>query len=169
MQPHEATAGWIGAGVLRLARDAALRDAACDGSLDAEAFGSEVLRHDPPVQNTRRTLAADVTIADCALRAGDSVLVVLASAERDPRRHAEPDRFRLDRPRPPSLDLGAGPHRCPGGALALRIACAAWRALVEGTRSDAFAALADRVCWRPSANVRMPVFGVAPRHVRIVS
>ena len=72
MQPHEATAGWIGAGVLRLARDAALRDAALAGSLDDEAFGTEVLRHDPPVQNTRRTLAADVSIADCVLRTGDS-------------------------------------------------------------------------------------------------
>lgn len=169
MQPHEATAGWIGAGVLRLARDAALRDAACNGSLDAEAFGSEVLRHDPPVQNTRRTLAADVTITGCALRAGNSVLVVLAAAERDPRRHAEPDRFRLDRPRPPSLDLGAGPHRCPGGGLALRIACAAWHALAKDTPPDAFAALADRVRWRPSANVRAPVFGAAPRHDSIAS
>ncbi|MEO6743146.1 MAG: cytochrome P450 [Caldimonas sp.] len=169
MQPHEATAGWIGAGVLRLARDAALRDAACNGSLDAEAFGSEVLRHDPPVQNTRRTLATDVSIGACTVRAGDSVLIVLASAERDPRRHAEPDRFRLDRPRPPSLDLGAGPHRCPGGGFALRIACAAWHALAKDAPPEAFAALADRVRWRPSANVRAPVFGAAPRHDSIAS
>jgi len=159
MQPHEATAGWIGAGVLRLARDAALRDTALAGALDDEAFGTEVLRHDPPVQNTRRTLAADVSVADCLLRTGETVLIVLAAAERDPRRHAEPDRFRLDRPRLPSLDLGAGPHRCPGGPFALRLACAAWRALTKGARPEAFADLAERVRWLPSANVRMPVFG----------
>ena len=169
MQPHEATAGWIGAGVLQLARDAALLAAARNGSFDAEAFGSEVLRHDPPIQNTRRTLVADVSIGDCTMRAGASVLIVLASAERDPRRHAEPDRFRLDRPRPPALGLGAGPHRCPGGGLALRMACAAWHALAKDAPPDAFDALADRVRWRPSANVRAPVFGAAPRHDSITS
>ena len=161
MQPHEATAGWIGAGVLRLARDAALRDAVLAGALDIKAFGAEVLRHDPPVQNTRRTLAADVAIADCLLRSGETVLIVLAAAERDPRRHAEPDRFRLDRPRLPSLVLGAGRHRCPGGSFALRIACAAWRAMTTGARPEAFAALVERVRWLPSANVRRPVFGAA--------
>ena len=68
MQPHEATAGLIGAGILRLAAMRALCRAAADGTLDVEAFGAEVLRHDPPVQNTRRTLAGDVSLCARALR-----------------------------------------------------------------------------------------------------
>ena len=161
MQPHEATAGLLGAGMLRLARDAALGQAASNGTLDLEAFGAEVLRHDPPVQNTRRTLADDVALADGRMRAGDSVLIVLAAAERDPRRHAEPDRFRLDRAQPPALGLGAGPHRCPGGSFALRIAAAGWQALARGTPADRLAALGERVRWRPSPNVRIALFGSA--------
>jgi cytochrome P450 len=161
MQPHEATAGLLGAGLLRLARSAALCEAAANGTLDLAAFGAEVLRHDPPVQNTRRTLADDVALAGCRMGAGDSVLVVLAAAERDPRRHPEPDRFRLDRVQPPALGLGAGPHRCPGGSFALRIAAAGWHALARGTPPDRLAALAERVRWRPSPNVRIAVFGRA--------
>ena len=161
MQPHEATAGLLGAGMLRLGRDATLGRAASDGTLDLGAFGAEVLRHDPPVQNTRRTLADDVALADGRMRAGDSVLIVLAAAERDPRRHAEPDRFRLDRVQPPALGLGAGPHRCPGGSFALRIAAAGWHALARGTSADRLAALGERVRWRPSPNVRIALFGSA--------
>jgi len=161
MQPHEATAGLLGAGMLRLAGDAALREAAASGTLDLDAFGPEVLRHDPPVQNTRRTLAADVSLFNCSMCAGDSVLIVLASAERDPHRHAEPDRFWLDRAQPPARDLGAGPHRCPGGSFALRIASTGWRALTQAVPPDRVATLADQVGWRPSPNVRMPVFGRA--------
>jgi phosphopantothenoylcysteine decarboxylase/phosphopantothenate--cysteine ligase len=100
----------------------AIAKQAANGTLDLAAFGAEVLRHDPPVQNTRRTLADDVALAGCRMGAGDSVLVVLAAAERDLRRHPEPDRFRLARVQPPALGLGAGPHRCPGGSFALRIA-----------------------------------------------
>ena len=50
MQPHEATAGLIGAGLLRLAADQGLQKAAVAGTLDCGQFGTEVLRHDPPIQ-----------------------------------------------------------------------------------------------------------------------
>ena len=164
MQPHDATAGLIGAGVLRLALDPALRTAALDGSLPWEAFGAEVLRHDPPVHNTRRTLAADMQIGGVPMRAGDTLLIVLAAAERDPARHDAPDRFRLDRAPLASLVLGAGAHVCPGAAIGLTIAQAGWRALLSGASAPALAALAGRVRWRASVNARLPFFGQgAPR------
>jgi len=159
MQPHEATAGLIGAGLLRLALDPALRAAALDGRLDWQRFGTELLRHDPPIQNTRRSLAGAARIDGHAMTEGDTLLLVLAAAERDPARHPEPDAFRLDRGALPALGLGAGVHRCPGGAHALALAGAAWRALTAGVSADALAGLAERVTWRPSVNARLPIFG----------
>ena len=159
MQPHDATAGLIGAGVLRLSLDGALRAAALDGSLRWQAFGAEVMRHDPSTHNTRRTLAADAVIGDQALPAGTALLLVLAAAGRDPARHDDPDRFLLDRPPQPPLVLGAGPHACPGGSIALAIAQEAWQALLRDDTESALGALGGRVRWRASVNVRLPVFG----------
>ena len=162
MQPHEATAGLIGAGLLRLAEDAGVRDAALACTLDWHAFGIEVLRHDPPVQNTRRTLAADVTIEGARMRAGDTVLLILAAAARDPAVHELPEAFRLDRTTRTELPLGAGAHACPGGAAALAIAACTWRHVVERASSSGLEALAQEVSWQPSINARIPVFGPAP-------
>jgi cytochrome P450 len=117
----------------------------------------EVLRHDPPVQNTRRFVARDGELAGRAVAVGDTVLVVLAAANRDPALVAEPDRFDLDRADRRQLTLGAGTHACPGGALALAIAEAAVaRLLANGLDLEP---LATPVGYRPSANTRIPVFG----------
>lgn len=162
MQPHEATAGLIGAGLLRLAEDARVRDAALAGTLDWNAFGAEVLRHDPPVQNTRRTLAADFTIEGARMHAGDTVLLVLAAAARDPQAHEAPDDFRVDRTARSELPLGAGAHACPGGAAALSIAACTWRYLVERVSATGLEALTRGVSWRPSVNARIAVFARQP-------
>jgi cytochrome P450 len=161
-QPHEATAGLMGAGLLRLAQEPHLHAAAIAGTLDWPRFGEEVLRHDPPVQNTRRTLAADAVIDGAKLRAGDTLLLILASAARDPAVHASPDAFMLDRPARPDFALGIGPHACPGGAAAVAIASCLWRDVVQHTPLQALQALTQPVSWRASVNARMPVFASPP-------
>ena len=161
-QPHEATAGLMGAGLLRLAQEPRFHAAAIAGTLDWHRFGEEVLRHDPPVQNTRRTLAEDAVIDAVQLRAGDTLLLILASAARDPAVHASPDEFVLDRSAKPDFALGIGPHACPGGAAAVTIASCLWRDVVKHTPLQALQALAQAVCWRASVNARMPVFGIRP-------
>ncbi|MGT2491238.1 hypothetical protein ACU4GD_13755 [Cupriavidus basilensis] len=72
-----------------------------------------VLREDPPVQNTRRFLAADARLYGADLKAGDAVLLVLAAASLDERVPAESAR---------PWTLGAGRHACPGDALAVSVA-----------------------------------------------
>jgi cytochrome P450 len=158
MQPHEATAGLIGAGLLRLAKDAGLRSAALAGTLRWDHFGEEVLRHDPPIQNTRRVLAADVMFDDKLVHAGETVLLVLASAARDLPSDESPDEFRLTRSTRSPLPLGTGAHACPGGAGALAIAACAWRHIAGRAGSDGLEALAQGVTWRPSVNARIPSF-----------
>jgi cytochrome P450 len=161
MQPHDATAGLIGAGVLRFIHDPALWSAAHDPQFPWDRFAAEVLRFDPPVHNTRRVLAADARLCGQSVQAGDTLLIVLAAAERDPARHDEPHRFRLDRPARDSLQFGAGPHACPGARMATAIAVAGWRALLSSDSIEPLTRLASDVRWRPSVNARVPVFSPA--------
>jgi cytochrome P450 len=158
MQPHEATAGLIGAGLLRLAKDAGLRSAALAGTLRWDHFGEEVLRHDPPIQNTRRVLAADVMFDDKLVPAGETVVLVLASAARDLPSDQAPDEFWLTRSTRSTLPLGAGAHACPGGPAALAIAECAWQYIAGRAGLEGLEALAQGVTWRPSVNARIPAF-----------
>ena len=158
MQPHEATAGLIGAGLLRLAAEEGLRAGAVAGTLRWDLFGQEVLRHDPPIQNTRRIMATDTTIEGRPVCAGDTVLLVLASAARDLPPHEAPDAFRLDRLQRTTLSLGAGAHACPGGPAALAIASCAWQHVAAQAGPGGLEALARGVTWRPSVNARIPLF-----------
>jgi cytochrome P450 len=140
LQAYEATAGLIGNTLLALARNPGL----CERDLDAVI--EEVLRLDPPVQNTRRFVAESGAIAGREMREGDAVLVVLAAAGRDPA--ALRDRF--------LFTFGDGRHACPGQALATAIARAGVeQALAAGVDP---APLAEGVSYRPSVNVRIPVW-----------
>ena len=158
MQPHEATAGLIGAGLLRLAGDSGLRNAAVAGTLDWGQFGTEVLRHDPPIQNTRRVMAATASFDGQQICAGETVLLVLASAARDLPVTDAPDEFRLHRTSATALPLGAGAHACPGGPAALAIAACAWQHIAKHAGADGLAAMARGVSWRSSVNARIPTF-----------
>lgn len=158
MQPYEATAGLMGAGLLTLAADQRLRNAAVAGSLDWDKFGEEVLRHDPPIQNTRRVMAGDMTFDGQRVCAGETVLLVLASAARNLPPKDAPDEFRLNRSTRVTLTLGAGTHACPGGPAALAIAACAWQHITKHAGSDGLAAIARGVTWRPSVNARIPTF-----------
>lgn len=152
-QSYEATAGLIGNTLMALARDSSLRRAS------APAVVTEVARHDAPVQNTRRFVAVNTVVAGQALRAGETVLVVLAAANRDPAANVAPERFDPDRRSPRTFTFGLGPHACPGAILATTIAAAGVTAL--GACGLALDDLAGQVRYRPSVNTRVPVFGGA--------
>ncbi|WGT66545.1 cytochrome P450 [Variovorax paradoxus] len=155
-QTCDATAGLLGNSLVVLMREPDLRAAArTQGGL--HAIVEETARHDPAVQNTRRFVAEPVTMAGVQLGAGEAVLLVLASANRDPEFNAEPDRFMPIRTRRRMLGFGHGVHACPGQALACTLAAAGLEALLaRGLDLDA---LRERGWhYRPSANARIPVF-----------
>ena len=155
-QTCDATAGLLGNSLVALLREPALRGIARtrDG---LHAIVEETARHDPSVQNTRRFVAQPVTIAGVPLAAGDAVLLVLASANRDPAANAEPDRFMPVRAQRRMFGFGHGVHACPGQALACTLAAAGLEAL--RARSPVLDALRERGWhYRPSANARIPVF-----------
>ncbi|WP_327738223.1 cytochrome P450 [Streptomyces nojiriensis] len=51
------------------------------------------------------------------LETGDPILVVLAAANRDPGKYADPDALDIHRGGVPHLSFGHGPHHCLGAAL----------------------------------------------------
>ena len=156
-QACEAMAGLIGNTLVALGRQLAARLPGPPAGAGLRAIIAEVVRHDPPVQNTRRFLARDGLIGGQALKAGDTVLVVLAAANRDPIANPDPARFDPLRPARLSFTFGAGPHACPGEAVATTIAEVGVTALLaSGVRPER---LVQRVTYRPSANTRVPVFG----------
>jgi cytochrome P450 len=83
-----------------------------------EAAVDEALRFEVPMLVTHRIARIDSELRGVAIPAGASVIAVLASANRDESRHADPERFDLHRPRRPNASFGAGPHVCLGMALA---------------------------------------------------
>ena len=154
-QAYEATAGLIGNTALALGARPELAGALrrAPGGLDEVL--AEVLRHDAPVQNTRRFVARDVAISGERMAKGDVVLVVLAAANRDPEANPQPEMFEPFRKARRTFTFGLGDHLCPGPALALAIARAGVERLLH-TELD-FGKLAA-VSYRPSLNVRVPRF-----------
>ncbi len=154
VQSHDATAGLIGNTLVALGRHREARERlAADPDL-LPAVLLEVLRHDPPVQNTRRFVARDGGVAGQEMREGDAVLVLLAAANRDPAANPSPERFDPCRQERRIFTFGAGIHACPGDALAIAIARAGVeRLLLAGLDPERFAAA---VTYRPSANARIP-------------
>jgi cytochrome P450 len=149
-QSYEATAGLIGNTLVALARHTDLRRA-------VPAVVREVVRHDPPVQNTRRFVAQDGRVAGVEMKAGDAILVVLAAANRDPEANPEPAEFDVMRAVPRVFTFSVGPHACPGTMLATTIAAAGVQQLIAS--GLVFEGLADAVRYRPSVNTRIPLFG----------
>lgn len=156
-QSYEATAGLIGNTLVALA---------CEPDLLARVMVephllpliiAEVVRHDPPVQNTRRYLAADSVVAGQTMREGDAVLVVLAAANRDPHANPHPNLFDPHRANRRSFTFGLGDHACPGERLAAAITQAGIEQILA-SGLDLSATVAN-LRYRPSANTRIPLFG----------
>lgn len=105
-----------------------------DRSLIKPAF-DEVLRWEAPVQTFFRTTTRDVEMAHIRIPEGSKVLLFLGSANRDPRKWPDPERFDVTRRPMGHVGLGSGIHVCVGQlvarleaelmfeALADRVAC----------------------------------------------
>ncbi|CAL9290559.1 cytochrome P450 [Streptomyces sp. SudanB182_2057] len=78
----------------------------------------ELLRWHPPVLTFRRTAVRDTELAGRRIRAGDKVVVFHASANRDERVFADPDRLDPARSPNPHVSFGDGPHVCLGAHFA---------------------------------------------------
>jgi 4-methoxybenzoate monooxygenase (O-demethylating) len=78
----------------------------------------EVLRWESPIQTFFRTTTREVDIGGIEIPQDAKVLLFLASANRDPRRWDEPERFDIKRRAAGHVAFGAGIHLCVGQMLA---------------------------------------------------
>src|SRR5215471_8858451 len=78
----------------------------------------EILRFESPVVQTARIPMRDLEIGGCPIRRGESVMMSLAAANRDPDRYREPDRFDVGRKEIHHQSFGGGAHFCLGAPLA---------------------------------------------------
>ena len=115
---HETTVNLIANAAQEMLRTPAHWAAlAADPSL-AASIVEETLRFDPPVQLVMRIAGADLRIGAIDIPRGDTMLLLLAAAQRDPAMYDRAGEFRLDRESARHLSFGLGPHFCLGAPLA---------------------------------------------------
>ncbi|MGY0486083.1 cytochrome P450 family protein [Streptomyces sp. WG-D5] len=120
----ETTINLIGTGTYSLLRNPEQRSE-LQRAIDREEWAlldsgiEEMLRYDGPVEiATWRFATQPLEIGGRRISVGDPVLVVLAAANRDPARFADPDVLDLARKENPHLGFGHGIHYCLGAPLA---------------------------------------------------
>ncbi len=158
-QTYEASAGLIGNTLVALAAQPSLQRQL---EADPAALGAaiqEVLRTDPPVQNTRRFVQRTGVVAGEFMRQGDAILVLLGAAGRDPAANPDPQRFDPGRRGRRIFSFGGGVHACPGARIALAIAEAGVAQLLAAGADPG--RLARTLRYRASLNGRIALFGAA--------
>jgi pimeloyl-[acyl-carrier protein] synthase len=115
---HETTVNLIAGGTLALLRDRDQLELLRAQPELARTAVEELLRFSPPVQWTGRVAAAGLEIDGRRVEPGQTVVGILAAANRDPAVFDEPDRLDVTRDPNPHLSFGRGIHFCLGAPLA---------------------------------------------------
>lgn len=116
---NETTTKLISNAVLQLARHPDQRRLLVDDPDLVAGAVEELLRFDGTVQSTFRIVTKETELEGVELVPGTMVLVMVASANRDPARFADPDSFDVTRGNAREhLGLGFGIHHCLGANLA---------------------------------------------------
>lgn len=115
---HHNTAILITRGVLTLLQHPEQLAELRSGAMHVSSAVDELLRHHPPAIAVPRHAVEDVEIGGVAIPGGSYVHVVLAAANHDPGRVADPDSFDIHRAGGEGLAFGHGIHSCLGTRLA---------------------------------------------------
>ena len=115
---HETTTHLLGNGMLALLNsDSELQRIKLNPDLIPSAV-DEMARFDGSVPRSWRITKNAMEISGVSIPAGELVLPMLSSANRDENEFADPDRFNLDRDTRKHLAFGRGVHVCLGAPLA---------------------------------------------------
>jgi cytochrome P450 len=117
----------------------------------APAIVEETLRYDPPVQLVGRVAGEDMTVGGVPVPKGDTMMLLLAAAHRDPSANERPDDFDPERQTVRHHAFGLGPHFCLGAPLARLEATVALSAV---TRRFPHARLDGEPAYKPHVTLR---------------
>ncbi len=127
----DTTGSAISSAVVQLADD---RETRLELANDPDALAvavEEFLRFEPPQFALARTAKEDVEIGGQEIRAGERMLLVWASGNRDGGVFDDPDELVLDRFPNRHMTFGLGAHRCLGSTMARRMMATTLRALFQ--------------------------------------
>lgn len=148
---HETTVNLIANAVLAMLRHPQYWAALGSDPERASGIVEETLRCDPPVQLMGRIAGTDMTIGGTRIPKGDTMMLLLAAAHRDPAVTDRPDEFDPTRSPIRHLAFGLGAHFCLGSPLA-RLEAAV--ALSSVTRRFPGARLAAEPVYKPHVTLR---------------
>lgn len=116
-------------------------------------FIEECLRLEAPESELKRITTTDVRLGNTMIPAGSVVMLMLRTANRDPKHFERPEEIILDRPHKKHLSFGGGYHYCLGVGMARLEAKHALKAVLEKMPGLALDETKP-VTWFPSPHFR---------------
>jgi len=152
---HDSTTSAMGICLRYLAEDTAAQTHLRANPGGIPAAIEEILRLQAPVIQMPRIVTKDVELGGRALKAGDRVLLVFASGNRDARQFEAPEECRLDRASNRHLSFGSGIHVCIGNGLARQEIRVTVEELLRRTEMFGLAEEPRREFWHPYGVTRL--------------
>lgn len=156
---NETTTSALAGGLLQLIRnsDQMAKAVTAAGGADAKAVGNlveEVLRTESPTSGMWRRTTREAELDGTTISAGAMVHLRYASANRDPAKFDDPDRFDMERSNARAhLAFGRGIHMCVGNMLSRKEMAVAFDELLS--RLTDFAVVDESaVAWPPNMLLR---------------
>ena len=115
---QETTTNLIGNGLLALLRNPQEMERVISDPKLIPSAVEEMLRYESPSQHTARLAPSDRELGGKSIKKRQAVIAVMAAANRDPERFADPDRFDITRSDNRHLAFGYAAHFCFGAPLA---------------------------------------------------
>ncbi|MEO7975677.1 cytochrome P450 [Flavobacterium sp.] len=123
--------------------------------IEVEKTVIEMLRFDPPIHNTRRIAIENFYIGESQIKKGDSILIVLASANRDFKKFENAMDFDIERiNNNENLTFGTGGHMCLAKYFSIHLATEALSHLFQNYKSVSL--LENQIQYEPLINARLP-------------
>lgn len=150
IQSYDAGRGILSNSLLQI-----LRNKTFTTKLEIEKSVVETLRFDPPIHNTRRIAGANIAISKSLIKKNDSILIVLASANRDPEKFENETDFDIERnTNNENLTFGIGGHMCLAKYFSIHLATEALWFLFDQYKTVQI--LENTIEYEPVINARLP-------------
>jgi len=115
---HETSKGLLTNGVLAFINHPEQWQIFREGGATSKQVIDEILRFDPPLQQTVRLAVTELQVGTETIQKGQKMLLCLASANRDEDKFSNPDAFDITRDATSQIAFGHGIHNCLGQMIA---------------------------------------------------
>lgn len=115
----------------------------------------ETLRFDPPIHNTRRVAITDIVLGKTVIKKNENLILVLASANRDPEKFDNAMSFDMERiNNNENLTFGIGSHMCLAKYFSIHYTTETLFYLLN--KHKTITSLENNIQYEPLINARLP-------------